>query len=467
MRLNVFFYYFKFMKQLCTFIFSLVALTVFGAQENHNPLPTDSSTSIVNKIAATYLIDEGKKILDEGRYRDALQRFREAYVRDQYSYKAAYWIGEAHYALDNYGYALRYGKIAESLSKASDGDVFFLLAKAYHRQGILDSARMNYKMAEAQLPVIKKNAYDLRQKLNEVEYAISVQGEVMKYEKVLMNENINSGYDDYGALLSPDGKELFYTSRRPDTRGGNVNPGDQRYFEDVYVTRWSEETNDWGPATNDVERLNSEGFDAASYISPDGNTIYMTINTSVLNIRNTTKSSDICVAERTKENRWSLPKPIRNKSINTTFFDGAPTLTADGNTMYFVSDRDGLKSKSDIYVVHKEGNKWGVAKKLPPVINSVGNETTPYITPDGKYLFFSSDGHKGMGGYDVYVSENLGDGGWTLPKNLGPNFNTVNDDIYFRYYPELRKAFVSTYRIQGNSASMDIFELLLEGWEIP
>src|SRR5690554_5811456 len=111
------------MKQLCTFIFSLVALTVFGAQENHNPLPTDSSTSIVNKIAASYLIDEGKKILDEGRYRDALQRFREAYVRDQYSYKAAYWIGEAHYALDNYGYALRYGKIAESLSKASDGDV--------------------------------------------------------------------------------------------------------------------------------------------------------------------------------------------------------------------------------------------------------------------------------------------------------------------------------------------------------
>lgn len=456
------------MKLFCTLIFSvsLSAFAAYGSEVNYNPQPTDSSASVVNKIAATYLIDEGKKILNEGRYRDALQRFREAYVRDQYNYRTAYWIGEAHYALDNYGYALRYGKIAESLSKASDGDVFFLLAKSYHRQGVLDSARMNYKMAEAQLPVAKKNAYELRQKINEIEYAISVESEEMLYERVLMNENINSGYDDYGAMLSPDGKELYYTSRRPDTRGGNINPGDQRYFEDIYLTKWDEETKSWGTATNDIERLNSEGFDAVSYISPDGNTVYMTVNTSVLDIRKTTRSSDICVAERTKEGRWSLPRAINNKSINTTFFDGAPTLTADGNTMYFVSDRDGIKTKSDIYVVHKDGNKWGTAKKLPALINTVGNETTPYITPDGRYLFFSSDGHKGMGGYDVYVTENLGDG-WSQPKNLGPNFNTVNDDIYFKYYPELHKAFVSTYRIQGNTASMDVFEILIEGWKIP
>ncbi|HLW40520.1 MAG TPA: hypothetical protein VKX31_09020, partial [Brumimicrobium sp.] len=386
------------MKLFCTLIFSvsLSAFAAYGSEVNYNPQPTDSSASVVNKIAATYLIDEGKKILNEGRFRDALQRFREAYVRDQYNYRTAYWIGEAHYALDNYGYALRYGKIAESLSKASDGDVFFLLAKSYHRQGVLDSARMNYKMAEAQLPVAKKNAYELRQKINEIEYAISVESEEMLYERVLMNENINSGYDDYGAMLSPDGKELYYTSRRPDTRGGNINPGDQRYFEDIYLTKWDEETKNWGTATNDIERLNSEGFDAASYISPDGNTVYMTVNTSVLDIRRTTRSSDICVAERTKEGRWSLPRAINNKSINTTFFDGAPTLTADGNTMYFVSDRDGIRTKSDIYVVHKDGNKWGTAKKLPALINTVGNETTPYITPDGRYLFFSSDGHKGM-----------------------------------------------------------------------
>lgn len=448
---------------LCVFSVS----SVYAMNETKStPIPTDSSTSVTNRIAAVYLIDEGKKALEQGRIRDALRRFREAYVRDQYSHKAAYWIGESHYALDNYGYALRYGKIAEALSKATDGDVFFLLAKSYHRQGILDSARMNYDMAELQLSVAKKNAYELRQKIDEIEYAQSVESQELKFEKVLMNDNINSGYDDYSAILAPGGKELYYVSRRPDTKGGNINPDDQRYFEDIYRVKWNSETNEWEESTNDLERLNTEGFDAISYISPDGNTAYLTVNTSVLDIKGATKSSDICVAEKTDEGRWTLPRPIRNKSINTTFFDGAPTLTADGNTMYFVSDRDGVKTKSDIYVVHKEGNKWGTAKKLPMSVNTKGNETTPYITPDGRYLFFSSDGRKGMGGYDVYVTEKLGDG-WSEPKNLGPNFNTVNDDIFFKYYPALEKAYISTYRIQGDKASMDIFEILLEGWKIP
>src|SRR5690554_5639109 len=96
----------------------------------------------------------------------------------------------------------------------------------------------------------------------------------------------------------------------------------------------------------------------------------------------------------------------------------------------------------------------------------IGNETKTFITGENSFLFFSSYGRKGMGGYDVYVTENLGND-WSEPKNLGPNFNTVNDDIFFRYYPELKKAMLSTYRLQGNKASMDIFEILLDGWKIP
>ena len=173
-----------------------------------------------------------------------------------------------------------------------------------------------------------------------------------------------------------------------------------------------------------------------------------------------------CISEKTKEDRWNTPKPINSKSVNTSFYDGNPTLTADGNTMYFVSGREGDKSLSDIYVVQKEGKTWGEAQKLPMSVNSLGNETTPYITPDGKYLFFSSDSREGLGGYDVYVTENLGNS-WSEPKNLGPTFNSVNNDLFFKYYPELNTALISTYRLQGNKASMDIFQLALEGWKIP
>ncbi|WP_165779233.1 PD40 domain-containing protein [Brumimicrobium salinarum] len=437
-----------------------------GAHSNINPLPTDSSSSIIDRTAALYLVEEGKKAFNEGRTRDALRRFREAYVRDKYSYRAAYWIGEAHYNLDNYGYALKYAKIAESLSEATDGDVFYLIGKAYHRQNYLDSARWNYELAEIQLSTAKKNAYNLKQNLDEIDYAIKHKDAENKFDRILLNDNVNSGYDDYSTVLSDDGKELFYVSRRPDTKGGNLNPGDQRYFEDIYLSKWDDEIGDWGTPSNDLKRLNSEGFDAISHLSPDGNTAYLTVNTSILDVKKKTRSSDICVSERTKEDRWSTPRPIKNKSINTSFFDGAPTLTADGNTMYFVSDRDGKKSKSDIYVVYKDGRSWGEAKKLPMTVNTTGNETTPFITPDNRYLFFSSDSRKGFGGYDVYVTENIGDT-WTDPVNLGPNFNTVNNDIFFKYYPKFKQAMISTYRLQGNKASMDVFKILIDGWEIP
>ena len=455
--------------KLFIYLFTAILISTsasFGAVRTISPLPTDTSSSIIDRTAALYLIEEGKKVFIQGKTLDALRKFREAYVRDKYSYKAAYWIGEAHYAMDNYGYALKYAKIAESLSQATDGDVFFLIGKAYHRQNYLDSARMNYGLAEIQLSAAKKKAYNIQQFIDEIEYAQSVADEEMKYEKILMNDNVNSGYDDYSIVIASGGKELYFVSRRPDTKGGNINPDDQRYFEDIYLSLWDEENNEWGKPTNDVERLNSEGFDAISHISEDGTEAYLTINTSVLDIKKPTRSSDICVSDRTKEGRWTSPKPIKNKTINTSYFDGAPTLTADGNTMYFVSDREGEKYKSDIYVVYKEGKKWGVAKKLPMTVNTVGNETTPFITPDNRYLFFSSDGRKGMGGYDIYVSENLGDS-WSEPRNLGPNFNTVNNDIFFKYYPELKRAVLSTYRLQGNKASMDIFEILLEGWKIP
>jgi tetratricopeptide (TPR) repeat protein len=428
-------------------------------------VPPDSSSSIIDRTAALYLIDEGKKFYNQGKSIDALRKFREAYVRDKYSYKAAYWIGKAHYNMDNYGYALKYAKIAESLSEAADGEVFLLLGEAYHRQSLLDSARMNYDLAKIQLNTSKRNAFNIDQKIEEVSFAQSVKDKSIQYEKVLLSDHINSGYDDYNAVITSNGKTMYFSSRRPDTKGGNINPDDQRYFEDVYKSVWLDSLNDWTDATNDVERLNSDGFDAVGHITSE-NEAYMTVNTSIIDTKNPTRSSDICTSSLTKEERWNTPKPIKNKTINTSFFDGAPTLTADGNTMYFVSGRNGDKSLSDIFVVYKDGRSWGEAVALPMSVNTLGNETTPFITPDNRYLFFSSDGRKGMGGYDIYVTENLGDT-WSEPKNLGPEFNTVNSDTHFKYYKELKKAFLSTYRLQGSKASIDIFEIILDGWKIP
>jgi hypothetical protein len=457
------------MKGLFFLTTLLLGFTVSAARflDNTTILPPDSTSSLVDRTAAVFLIDEGKKLLFAGKSRDAMNKFREAFVKDKYSSRAAYWIGKTHYSLSSYGLALQYAKIAESLSDAADGEVFLLLGESYHRQNSLDSARINYQLALTQMRAGKSNLNNIQRKLDEVALALELQKAELKYEKKLISEDINSGYNDYAPTLRNNGEEIYFVSRRPDTKGGGINPDDQSYFEDIYQAKWNKEYAEWDSITNELGRLNTDGFDAVSHITQDGNTMYVTLNTSVLKIKKTTRSSDICVAEFNTKGNWNAARPIKNKTINTSFFDGAATLTADENTMYFVTDRKGEKSLSDIYVVERVGKKWGEAKPLPANINTVGNETTPFITPDGKFLFFSSDGLNGMGGYDIYVAENLGNGQWGNPVNLGPEFNSVNNDTHFKYYKELNKAFFSSYRLQGQKASMDIFEIPLEGWMIP
>jgi len=457
------------MKIYVFIIFVLIYHLSFAESERIETLkaPTDSSSSLVDRTAAILLIDEGKQYLNMGKSRDALTKFREALNTDRYSHKAAYWIGQTHYQMSNYGYAQKYANLALELYKDDDGEIYYLLGQSYHRRSELDSALYFYEKADMHLSKRKKKFLKVETVLEQVTFAKEMEKKSINYSKKLMEGDVNSGYDDYAPVLSSDGKLFYFVSRRPDTQGGGLNPDDQRFFEDVYRATWNETNGEWEEITNNIERLNSEGFDAVNHLSKDGLTIYLTVNTSVLDISNPTQSSDITVSEYTDQERWERPKVIRNPTINTSFFDGSATLTADENTMYFISDRRANKTGMDIYVVYKNGRSWGEAEVLPSAINTKFNETTPYISPDGRYLFFSSNGHRGMGGYDIFVSENIGKNKWTTPINLGPEFNTVNNDTHFRYYEGLARAYFASYRLQGNRASIDLFEMELEGWKIP
>jgi hypothetical protein len=246
-----------------------------------------------------------------------------------------------------------------------------------------------------------------------------------------------------------------------------MNPDDQEFFEDVYRAVWDGESARWDSVSNDLGRINSDGFDAISFISKDGLIGLMTINLTATAQKKSTKGSDIFEIELSSKGKWGTPKRINNKSINTSFFEGSATMTSDGNTMYFASDRKGDKSSMDIYMVQKSGKKWGEAKALPMTINTTGYETTPSITDDGRFLFYSSDGLNGMGGLDVYVVENLGENQWGTPVNLGIMVNSVNNDSHFKYYPEWNKAIMTSFEIIGQKASLDLYEIDMTGYTFP
>ncbi len=446
-------------------LFVLSVNITFGMEVNN--IPPDSTSSLVDRSAAIYLIEEGKTAYADGKVRDALIKFRQASVKDPYSWKALYWISKCHYRMDNYGYALQYGNEAIEMAKENvDDEIHYILGLSYHRLGSLDTAIIEYQKAIDLLPKMRSNELLIQHNIDQCHFAKAQLETEAKFERVRIKGEINSGYDDYNIVLTGQDTVLYFVSRRSNTTGGGINPDDQRYFEDTYRAVYDEEMESWETVSNELGKLNSEGFDALNYLSPDELWGVMTLNTEMTNEKKTTRVSDICEIKMNNKGTWNSPKPIKNKSINTSFFDGAATLTADGNMMFFVSDRKGEKKSTDIYMVQREGKNWGTAKPLPDNINTPGRETTPYITPDGQYLFFSSDGLEGMGGTDIYVSRNLGDS-WSDPVNLGNGINTVNNDTHFVYSSKLKKGYVAGLEIIGNKASIDVYEIDMSTFEFP
>ena len=449
-----------------TFIFALVIGNAFGY--NPTATPPDTITSLADKTTAAYYIEEGKTLYGVGKIKEALVKFREAGIKDPNSWRAAYWISQCHYKMDNFGYALKYANeaITKGGTEKVNDEVYFTLGCAHHRMGNLDSALINYTIANERLSKSRSNVLLISHLIDEVKFAQEQLKTEAKYTRVRLKGDINSGFDDYNGILMPDGKTIYFTSRRSNTTGGGMNPDDERFFEDVYIATWDPIMGAWEDVNNRHGKLNSNGFDALDYLSPDGMYGVMTLNSTETEEKTPTRGSDICEIKKNTKGVWNRPRIIDNKTINTSWFEGSATLTADGNTMYFVTDRKGEKSSTDIYVVEKVGKAWGEAQPLPMTINTKGRETTPFITPDGRYLFFSSDGHLGMGGLDIYVVENQG-GVWGTPVNLGNGINSVNNDTHFSYNIELKKALLSCYEIIGNKSSIDIYQVDMTDFVFP
>lgn len=455
------------MNKLIHFATILIFVTVAGNAYSYDLYiaPPDSTTSIVDKTAAAYIIEEGKTLYGKGKIKDALIKFRQAGIKDPNSWRAAYWISQCHYKLNNYGYSLKYAYKAIDIGNDKvNKEIYYTLAVAQHRLGKIDSALVNYRLSIEKLSKMRSNTLMIEHHIKECLYAQEEMKKEPKFKKVRLAGDINSGYDDYNALYTGEKDVLYFTSRRSNTKGGEMNPDDQKYFEDVYKAKWDPIMKEWDDVTNKLGKINSAGFDALDWMSQEQLAGIITLNSTATDAKITTRGSDICEIKRNSKGNWNYPKAIKNKSINTSFFEGAATLTADGNTMYFVTDRKGQKSSTDIYVVHKNGKSWGTAEPLPMTINTKTRETTPFITPDGRFLFFASDGHLGMGGLDIYVVEQK-DGSWGTPVNLGYGINSVTNDTHFSYNKELNQALISGFEIVGKKASIDIYKIDMTGFE--
>ncbi len=383
-----------------------------------------TKSGLMDQALVTPRVLAARHEFNENNMRGALLIYREVLETEPNNASALYGMSQCNYNLKKYKLALEYLDKAVAAKKDVSSEVDFFYGQIYHRTELLDKAIESFQkfLNEERSGSYE---YELAQEYTaQCQYAKEQMAQPVNVEVKNLGNLINSRYDDYTPSITSDGKMIVFTSRRNDTKGGRMDEqGDYKYFEDIYYSELDEATGEWGQASAVQGELNTETYDAVLSIFPDGKGMYVYKNTV-----NTT--GDIYFSEfRSTNSEWSaaekMPRPI-----NTTYFEASISMTADGSTVYFVSERpDGL-GQGDIYVATKKGDGWSSPKNLGAVINTDLDEKFVFIHPNGKTLYFSTNGHQTMGSYDIFKTEYV-NGEWSVPINLGYPINTVNEESTF------------------------------------
>ncbi len=297
-----------------------------------------------------------------------------------------------------------------------------------------------YLSLDDQKETVRKAA---EQQLLLTEYQKSLVENPVDYNPKTIGDVVNTSDDEYVNQYYVNDKKLIFTKRyKSDT--------DNHYEENVFVSTMYDSI--WTIPQLLLKDINNIG---AANVSSDGKTIYF----SGCGWNDGLGSCDIyCV--RFEDGLWSEAENLN--SLNTSDWESQPCVSYDGNELYFVR-RNKHIGTSDIYVAKKdETGNWMKPQRLNSNVNTNGNEMSPFLHHDGKTLYFSSDGHLGMGGYDLFVSRRINDE-WTEPVNLGFPLNTKNDEINIVISNDAEKAFISVSNVEHDvSVSYDIFEFDLD-----
>lgn len=382
---------------------------------------------------------ELKKILktadeeyDTEYYPQALEKYKEAYDLDPNSAYINFRIGMCYENGVDKHKALEYIKKAYDKQPDIDDNILLYLADAYHFHEDFDEAISYYNKYKKQ---IDKKDKDLLKQVNRHIYECNNGKEFMAnpidVKIVHLGNVVNSKYQDYSPVISADEKTLVFTSLREGSTGGNLDDRGM-YFEDIYITHKVD--GEWTTPQN-ITTINTDLHEATVGLSPDGENLIIYKHKG---------GGDIFYCRLNKDGEWVKPKPFPSQISNKNSYEPSAIISNDGTKLYFVSDREGGYGGLDIYVVEmdKKG-KWGDPKNLGPTINSEYDEDAPFLDIDGKTLYFSSQGHKGMGLDDIFKSE-YENGKWSTPENLGYPINTVGRNPYFVLSGDGKSAYFST-----------------------
>jgi tetratricopeptide (TPR) repeat protein len=330
-------------------------------------------------------------------------------------------------------------------------DSYYYLGKCYHLNNEIDNARTYYNLFLSK-SLASSELYDytklLLKQCDVAERELEIE---RNYEMINLGNTINTAYPEYAPAISLDGQTLFFTTRKlraDESNKDHRDPITNMYTEDIYFSTKNEDSTWTEPQLLDF--CLPERNEATVSVSSDERRIYIYMDSK--------GNGDIFYSEF-EDSQFKSIKSLGIKGVNTDAWEPHLSVSIDGNTIYFSSDRPGGYGGRDIYrIIRYSDGTWSEPQNLGPTINTQYDEDSPFISVDNKTLYFSSNGESSMGGFDVFVTVLQENGKWSNIINLGYPLNSTGDDIYFTTTADGRKGYLSSYRPDG-FGEKDIYEI--------
>lgn len=443
----------------------LIALTLIFAisanlfaQESPKIKKDDFKVSDLDFSDAWKALKKGNRLYAQkkkGSYQMAIEHYVKANEYNEDNAALNYRLGICYLMVYDEDNALIHIQDAYDHDPFVAEDIQYWLGRVYHLNNQFYEAMDAYEAYKLGLSEkeLKKDKHNVVKRIEECEIGIKYVENPVSVLIDNLGEGVNSEYPDYSPVYAPYDSVVFFTSRRPETTRGKRNKKvSNEYYEDVYFTSFK--NGSWYDAEQFSKPINKKGNDASVAVNPVGN--------QLLIYRGKKQTGGIYITEYNKvREKWSKPKQVIRRINKKHYKESTLTFSHDSTEVYFVSNRPGGVGGKDVWKSKRRGNSnsgWTKPKNIGREINTIYDEEAVFLTRNDSVLFFSSKGHGTMGGFDVFRSFRLPDGRWSEPENLGYPLNTAGDDLFFVTDRNMRQGYFTSNGQEDCYGDHDIYE---------
>lgn len=383
---------------------------------------------------------KAQKFYLEGDWDNALKLYLKADSVEAENPYTTYSIGLCYGQKKEYYKALNYFNIAKHKGNLSP-ELDYHLAKALHQNHKFEEASSALETYRAKLHHQDKRIPEIERLLLNCKTGVELIKNPVEVTITNLGPEINSPFPDFSPAINADESMIVFTSRRANSTGGMLDGQDNQYFEDIYFSK--RVNGQWQKAEGVGKEINTNTHDACVGLSADGQEMIVYKTSSAEN-------GDLFISDLVGQT-WSEPKDL-GQNVNSKNWEPAASLSSDAKTLFFSSNRPGGFGGTDIYMSKKnEKGEFGPAVLLGAEVNTPYDENSPFIHADGKTLYFSSNGHKSIGGFDIFATTiDVKTGEITSrTENLGYPINTAHDDVFFVWSSDSKRAYFSSIREDG------------------